>query len=166
MGAIQTNMTSKMAADNKSNMAAVDNKNGRQYGRHYVNKMASKMAAKNWGLHLLTLTASIFSRKVGSKLDGMIVYTKLCKNAFLTAVKLKKIISSITGDAIRTVKNQLYSKNNGTHQGTCQNCPTRLPGRRGEVNKNYSKNTPACTNEANNYTGLSTVQLGEFVMDK
>ena len=95
MSAIRTNMASKMAADDKSKMATIDNKNGPQYGQHNVNKMAFKRATKNWRLHILSLTASILSRKVGSKLHGVIVYTKLCKNAFLTAVRLKKIFLNL-----------------------------------------------------------------------
>ena len=47
MDAIQTNMASKMVAGGKSNMATVDTKMAANMANINVNKMASKMAAKN-----------------------------------------------------------------------------------------------------------------------
>ena len=47
MAAIRSNMASKMAASDKSKMAAVDTKMAANMADINVNKMASKMAAKN-----------------------------------------------------------------------------------------------------------------------
>ena len=102
MAAIATNMAFKIAANGESKRATVNKQNGHEYG--------------NWKgtLPIIAHFSPILSRILGLRANFMVnyLYTKLCKNAFLTALNIKNHPeSAIAGDSVKIIINHIYSKN-------------------------------------------------------
>ena len=167
MAAIRTNMASKMAASGISNMAAVDTKMAANMADIYVNKMASKMAAKNGDLtfnHSLLLFWAENNEQTWRCHEVHQNVQKCTSNGY----EHEKIILNPKLQEILSYPSELhFYSENGAQQGTWQKVSYSATRGRGEVSeKGWAKKYTAMHKWSKNIIGLPGVHYGGFWVDK
>ncbi len=135
MAAICTIMASKMAASSISNMAAVDTKMAANMANIYVNKMASKLAAKNGDLtfnHSLLLFWAENNEQTWRCHEVHQNVQKCTSNGY----EHEKIILNPKLQEILSYPSELhFYSENGAQQGTWQKVSYSATRGRGEVSE-------------------------------
>ncbi len=149
MAAIWTNMASKMATNDKSNMAAVNNEYGRQYGRHDHKQDGLQNGHRKWG-HYLLHSLLLFEQKSGEQTWRYAWVHQIVPNAFLTAMNLTK--SPWICDYRRFCQNcpetHSYSKMMEPIRALAKSVLEGYQGGGGRLMKIFDQKTLACTNGA------------------